>query len=88
LFLREERDRKKIEEEELRETTSVLEQVIGVRSHVQNKKGKENNKNEEYGEVEHQQTGEDQQTSKVEDQETCKVKDQQTHKVFFQHKEI
>jgi len=36
-LLREERERKKIEEEERKETTNVLEQIIGIRSNVKNK---------------------------------------------------
>nr|YP_010161219.1 hypothetical protein K4020_pgp008 [Abies fabri]QRH16967.1 hypothetical protein [Abies fabri]QRH18896.1 hypothetical protein [Abies fabri] len=82
-FLREERDRKKMEEEERKETTNVMEQGIGARSYVQNKKGKEHNRNDEYGEVEDQQTGEveDQQIGEVEDQQTGEVEDQQTVEV-------
>ena len=70
-FLQEERDRKKIEEEE----TDVLKQGIGVRSDVQKKKGKEHNRNDEYGKVEEKKTGkvEDQQTD--EDQQTRNPKD-------------
>uniref|UniRef100_UPI0030FE9D4D Ycf1 n=1 Tax=Keteleeria hainanensis TaxID=418983 RepID=UPI0030FE9D4D len=82
-FLQEERDRKKMEEKEQKETTNVLEQGIGARSYVQNKKGKEHNWNDEYDKVEDQQTGEveDQQTGEVEDQQTGEVEDQQTGEV-------
>ena len=101
-ILREERDRKKMEEEEREETTDVLEQGIGerigVRSYVQNKKGKEHSWNDEYGEVEDQQTGEvedqqtgeaeDQQTGEAEDQQIGEVEDRRTNKVFVQYKAV
>jgi hypothetical protein len=65
-FLREERDRKKIEEEE--EWKETTEQGIGVRSHVHKKKGKEHNQNDKAGKVEDKKTG------KVEDQKTDEKK--------------
>jgi hypothetical protein len=77
-FLREERDRKKIEEEEERKETT--EQGIGVRSHVHEKKGKEHNQNDKAGKVEDKKTG------KVEDQKTDEKK--KTHQVFVQDKAV
>nr|ULF47626.1 Ycf1 protein [Cathaya argyrophylla] len=91
-FLREERDRKKIEEEEERKETT--EQGIGVRSHVHKKKGKEHNRNDKAGKVEDQKTGkvEDQKTGKVEDQKTDEKKKadekKKTHQVFVQYKAV
>nr|YP_009268445.1 hypothetical protein [Pseudolarix amabilis]BAV19351.1 hypothetical protein [Pseudolarix amabilis] len=77
-FLKEERDR--MEEEEREETTNVLQQG---RSYVQNKKGKEHNRNDEYRKVEDEQTGEveDEQTGEVEYKQTSKVEDKQTGEV-------
>nr|AET46854.1 vacuolar glutathione S-conjugate [Pinus palustris] len=61
-LLREERERKKIEEEERKETTNVLEQIIDLRSDVQNKQVKDvQNKQvkdgqDQKGQVEDEQT--------------------------------
>lgn len=85
-LLREERERKKIEEEERKETTNVLEQIIGIRSNVKNKQVEDGQ--DKNGQVEHQD-------GQVEDQQTdgkkknnkglfqCKVVDVLGKKRFF-----
>ena len=91
-LLREERERKKIEEEERKETTNVLEQIIGIRSNVKNKQDQDGQ--DKKGQVE-DQDGQDGQDGQVEDQQTdgkkknkkgifqCKVIDVLGKKRFF-----
>jgi len=89
-LLREERERKKIEEEERKETKNILEQIIGIRSNVKNKKdqdGKDQN-----GQVE-DQDGQDQdgqvEDGQVEDQQTDgKKKKKKKKKGIFQCKVV
>lgn len=83
-LLREERERKKIEEEERKETTNVLEQIIGIRSNVKNKQvedGQDKNGQVEDGQVEDQQTDGKKKTNKGLFQ--CKVVDVLGKKRFF-----
>nr|QAA11181.1 vacuolar glutathione S-conjugate [Pinus latteri] len=77
-LLREERERKKIEEEERKETTNVLEQIIGIRSNVKNKQVEHQDKK---GQVEHQDK-----KGQVEDQQTDGKK--KTNKGLFQCKVV
>ena len=92
-ILREERERKKIEEEERKETTNVLEQIIDIRSNVKNKQdkdGQDKNGQDKNGQVE-DKDGQNQ-DGQVEDQQTdgkkkgifhCKVVDVLGKKRFF-----
>nr|AET48434.1 vacuolar glutathione S-conjugate [Pinus greggii] len=99
-LLREERERKKIEEEERKETTNVLEQIIDLRSDVQNKQvkdvqnkqvkdGEDGEDGQDDGQVENGQDGQNVQNgqnSQVENKQTDGKK--KKNKGLFQYKVV